>query len=120
MLHTRNCIFTSRQYEFYRSNIDLGLTWRGKSHTEESRNKIRASMTPSNSKNPRIWVCKNGLVKYVLKSDLDYYLDNGFELGRKKYKPRKAAQGDRFFAGKEMLNKITTIKLLKQLLEERK
>jgi len=50
-------------------------------------------MTPKNSTNPRIWVCKNNIVKYVLKTKLQEFLNDGYELGRKGYSPRTNAQG---------------------------
>lgn len=115
MVLTHNSIFTSRQYEFYRSNLDLGLAWRGKSHTMESRNKIRKTMTPQNSTNPRVWVSKDGLTKYILKTDLDFYISRGFELGRKKYKPRHNAQGSTFNIGVKQLEKVKKIKKIKDL-----
>lgn len=69
------------------------VTWTGKKHTIESRNKIRNKMTPSNSKNKRIWICKDGAVKYVLKEKLDSFLEDGWQLGRMGYKPRKGMMG---------------------------
>ena len=50
-------------------------------------------MTPENSTNSRIWVNKNGAVKYLDKKYLEEYLNNGWSLGRKNYKPRKGKQG---------------------------
>lgn len=67
--------------------------WKGKHHKEESRNKTREKMTPAVSKNDRVWVCKEGVVKYLLKKYLDEYLNNGWSLGRVGYKPRKNKQG---------------------------
>lgn len=52
-------------------------------------------MTPSNSSNPRVWVCKDGDVRYIVKENLEEFLSNGYELGRKGYKPRKNCQGKR-------------------------
>jgi len=62
-------------------------------HKDESRNQIRKTMTPLNSANPRIWVCKSGDVKYIRKEFLEEYISNGWELGRKDYKPRKGYNG---------------------------
>lgn len=67
--------------------------WTNRSHTEESKNKIRETMTPKNSKNTHIWVNKDGIVKYLDKRKLDEYLNNGWKLGRVGYKPRKNYQG---------------------------
>ena len=50
-------------------------------------------MTPSDSKNDRIWVNKNGKVKYLRKIFLDEYIHNGWKLGREGYKPRHGKQG---------------------------
>jgi hypothetical protein len=62
---------SSRLYEKLRT---LGGCWNGKHHTEEEREKIRMTMTPSESVNPRVWVCKNGMVKYILKEKLPAFL----------------------------------------------
>lgn len=69
------------------------FTWNNKHHKEESKNKVREKMTPKNSKNPRVWVCKDNKVKYLLKTKLDEYLKDGWQLGRVGYKPRKNCQG---------------------------
>ena len=50
-------------------------------------------MSKENSTNNRVWVNKEGIVKYLLKTKLDEYLDNGWTLGRTGYKPRKNGQG---------------------------
>lgn len=50
-------------------------------------------MTPKNSTNPRIWINKNGVVKYIRKELLSEFQNNGWELGRTGYKPRKNSQG---------------------------
>ena len=50
-------------------------------------------MTPKNSTNNRIWVNKNGVVKYLRKDLLNEYIENGWSLGRSGYKPRKGGQG---------------------------
>lgn len=78
--------------EFY-YNDKLKAIWDGKHHKEESKNKTRNTMTPENSTNPRIWICKEGQVKYVLKQNLETFLQTGWELGRVGYKPRKNKQG---------------------------
>lgn len=39
-------------------------------------------MTPKNSTNPKIWVSKNGIHKYIRKVLLDNFLKDGWELGR--------------------------------------
>lgn len=68
--------------------------WTGRNHSEESKQKIRKTLTPKNSKNTHIWVNDgNGNVKYLNKKKLDEYLKNGWSLGRKGYKPRKGQQG---------------------------
>jgi len=79
--------------EEYLFNNDLEAIWKGKHHKEESKQKVRNKMTPKNSSNPRIWVNKDGIVKYLLKKYLDEYLQNGWSLGRVNYKPRKNSQG---------------------------
>lgn len=77
----------------YDSNI-YDTTWTNRHHTEESRNKIRKTLTPKNSTNDHIWVNDgNGNVKYLNKKKLNEYLENGWTLGRKGYKPRKGQQG---------------------------
>lgn len=79
--------------EEYYLNDDLNAVWKNKHHKEESKQKTREKMTPKNSTNNRIWVNKNGVVKYLLKTKLNEYLDNGWTLGRTNYKPRKNCQG---------------------------
>lgn len=69
------------------------FNWNGKHHSEKSKNKIREKMTPKNSNNDRIWVCKDGVVKYIRKEKLQSFLDNGWKLGRTGYKPRKGMMG---------------------------
>lgn len=39
-------------------------------------------MTPKDSKNPYIWVSKDGIFKYIRKELLEEYLNNGWEKGR--------------------------------------
>ena len=80
--------------EEYQKNKNLyETTWSGKHHTEEQKNSVREKMTPQNSTNPRIWVNKDGKVKYLRKELLEEYKNNGWSLGRTNYKPRKNAQG---------------------------
>lgn len=74
-------------------NGELKHNWLGKHHTEESKNKTRLKMTPKDSKNNRVWVHKNGVVKYLRKDFLEKFLSEGWELGRIGYKPRKNCQG---------------------------
>lgn len=62
-------------------------------HKDESREHLRKKMTPQNPTNPRVWICKNGSVKYLRKKYLEQYLLEGWELGRKDYKPRKGYNG---------------------------
>lgn len=74
-------------------NGELKHNWFGKHHTEESKSKTRLKMTPKNSKNNRVWVNKNGIVKYLRKDLLEKFLSEGWKLGRSGYKPRKNCQG---------------------------
>lgn len=74
-------------------NKEVVPIWCGKHHTEESKNKTRQKMTPKNSTNPRVWISKDGMTKYLRKELLDEYLKNGWTLGRINYKPRKNKQG---------------------------
>lgn len=82
--------FMSRRHDFFNSHVyenlkmrkDVGIFWKGKNHKKSSREKTRKKMTPENSTNPRIWVCKDGVVKYIRKELLNEYIANGFELGR--------------------------------------
>ncbi len=86
------CFWVFKDDKLY-LNGDLVPNWTGQKHSKESKEKTRKKMTPENSKNNRIWVNKDGKVKYLLKSKLDEYIKNGWELGRSGYKPRKNAQG---------------------------
>ena len=61
---------------------ELVPIWNGKRHREESKEKIRNTMTPKDSKNPRIWVSKDGQFKYLRKELLEEYLNNGWIKGR--------------------------------------
>lgn len=61
---------------------DLVPIWTGKRHREESKEKIRNTMTPKDSKNPRVWVSKDGKYKYLRKELLEEYLNNGWIRGR--------------------------------------
>lgn len=82
--------------EYYKNKekyISAGDVWHGRHHSDYSKNKTRKRMTPVNSNNDRIWVNKNGVVKYILKIYLKQFLSDGWELGRKNYKPRKGCQG---------------------------
>lgn len=72
---------------------ELVPNWTGRHHTQESRNKIRKTMSKENSTNNRVWINKEGIVKYLLKEKLTEYLDDGWSLGRPGYKPRKNGQG---------------------------
>lgn len=83
---------TKEEYLYINKN-EFKAVWKDKHHKEESREKVRNKMTPKNSSNPRIWVCKDGKVKYLLKKYLNEYLQNGWSLGRVNYKPRRNLQG---------------------------
>ena len=72
---------------------ELYPIWCGKKHTKEQKEKVRKKMTPKDSKNDRIWVNRDGKVKYLRKELLEEYIQNGWELGRSGYKPRKGKQG---------------------------
>lgn len=85
--------WVSKEEYIYINKEQYKFNWQGKHHKEESKEKTRKTMTPENSKNNRIWVNKNGKVKYLLKIYLDEYLANGWKLGRTGYKPRKNKQG---------------------------
>lgn len=68
-------------------------TWKNKKHKDYERDKVRKKMTPENSTNDRIWVNKDGVVKYLRKVLLNEYMENGWSLGRSGYRPRKNGQG---------------------------
>lgn len=87
-----NRFWVFRTDEIYVKGEAVAL-WTGLHHSQESRDKTRQKMTPQNSTNDRVWVCKDGKVKYLRKIFLDEYLNNGWSLGRVGYKPRKNAQG---------------------------
>ena len=86
-----NKFWVSKEEFIFNNNLEA--IWKGKHHKEESKQKVRNKMTPKDSTNPRIWVNKDGKVKYLLKKYLDEYLQNGWTLGRVNYKPRKNKQG---------------------------
>lgn len=70
------------------TNGELKSLWCGRHHSEESKQKIRDKLTPKNSKNPKIWISKDGVFKYVHKTKLNEYLSNGWVLGRIRNKGR--------------------------------
>ena len=88
-------------------------------HKEESRNNIRKTMTPENSTNPRVWVCKDGIAKYIKKEFLEEYISDGWELGRKDYKPRKGYRGVHIGDEKKIKVKRERGKSQKELQHER-
>ena len=88
-----NSFWISKEDYIFRKNIDVKAIWQNKHHKEETKAKVRKKMTPKNSKNDRVWVYKNDKVKYLLKTKLDEYLKDGWQLGRVGYKPRKHSQG---------------------------
>jgi hypothetical protein len=88
-----NKYFWINKEEYQKNKILYDTTWSGKHHSEEAKEKVRKMMTPKDSKNPRIWVNKNGIVKYLKKEYLNDYLNDGWKLGRTGYKPRKNSQG---------------------------
>lgn len=92
-----NCFWVSQEF-YYLNKNQLGTNWSNRHHKKESKEKIRQKMTPEISTNKRIWVNKNGKVKYILKEKLDEYSKNGWELGRTGYSPRKNCQGKKIEA----------------------
>lgn len=98
----KNKIVVKKKYESEYFLIDkdkynpklYDTNWTNRHHSEESKQKIRETLTPKKSHNTHIWVNdNNGNVKYLDKRKLNEYLDNGWQLGRKGYKPRKNCQG---------------------------
>ena len=79
--------------EYYNNKDNYKTTFSDKHHSLEIKNKVRKTLTPTNSPNDRIWINKNGTVKYLRKTLLEDYLNNGWEFGRTGYKPRKGCQG---------------------------
>lgn len=86
-----NRFWVSKEEYFFRE--DVHAIWEGKHHKEASKEKTRLKMTPENSTNDRVWVNKDGKVKYLRKVYLSQYQSNGWKLGRTGYKPRKNKQG---------------------------
>lgn len=81
---------TREEYIF--GNYDT--LWTGRHHKEESKEKMRKTLLEkTGGSGLRIWVNKEGLVKYIKKDCLDTYLSEGWKLGRSGYKPRKKCQG---------------------------
>lgn len=66
---------------------ELHFIWVGRERTKESRDRIRNSTTNKESPAKRIFVNKDGVFKYVLRENVDKLLQEGWELGRPKYKP---------------------------------
>lgn len=87
-----SCFWVDKKDELY-INGSVKPNWFGQHHKQESRDKTRKRMTPELSKNPRVWINKDGVVKYLRKELLDEYIQNGWSLGRVGYKPRKGKQG---------------------------
>lgn len=87
-----NYFLVSKNDERYK-NKELQFNWCNNHHSEKSKNKTRETMTPKNSTNNRIWINKDGVVKYLRKDLLQEFINNGWSLGRVNYKPRKNGQG---------------------------
>ena len=101
-----NILWVFRNDEKYMNKEYLPI-WSGKHHRPESKEKIRKALTPPNSTNERIWVNKDGFVKYIPKKDIEEYIENGWERGRKGYKPRKGGRGITVFCvGEEFDDKL--------------
>ena len=66
---------------------ELHFIWVGRERTKESRDKIRNSTTNKESPAKRIFVNKDSVFKYVPRENVDKLLQEGWELGRPKYKP---------------------------------
>ena len=79
--------------EYYKHKNKYYTIWNGRHHSSESRQKISKSMTKENTTSSRRWMNKDGYVKYVLKTKIDEYLNNGWDFGRPGYKPVKNGQG---------------------------
>ena len=88
-----NTFWVNKDEYIYLNKENFKFNWQDKHHKEESKQKVRNKMTPKDSTNSRIWINKDGKVKYLLKKYLDEYLQNGWTLGRVNYKPRKNKQG---------------------------
>lgn len=85
--------FQISTHEYYNNKDNYKTTFSDKHHSLKIKNKVRKTLTPTNSPNDRVWINKNGIVKYLRKTLLENYLNNGWELGRTGYKPRKGCQG---------------------------
>jgi hypothetical protein len=62
--------------------------WTGKKHTEETKNKMSESskgngMGSANSQYGTCWITKNGINKKIKKEELETYVSQGWEKGRK-------------------------------------
>lgn len=78
-----NCFLVLKDDPRYLSG-ELVSTFKGKHHSEETKQKMREKMT-KNSNNPNIWISKEGIHKYIKKEKLNEYLLNGWVIGRIKY-----------------------------------
>ena len=99
---------------------ELGLVpiWKGLHHSNESREKIRKTMTNSKSTNSRVWVCKNGMVKYISKKVLTTYIEDGWELGRVGYNPRNGCMGISILATVDDIDRIKESRIKKKIKSE--
>ncbi len=66
---------------------ELHFIWVGRERTKESRDKIRNTTTNKENPAKRIFMNKDGVFKYVPREDVEKLLQDGWELGRPKYKP---------------------------------
>lgn len=71
-----NCFWVNKDDDIFTSG-EVVPNWTGYHHKIESREKTRQTMTPKNSTNKRVWVCKDGNVKYLRKELLSEYLNQG-------------------------------------------
>ena len=69
----------------YRKKIFKNLNWEGRSHSEETKSKLRKSKNVGES-NPSFgtcWITKSGINKKIKKEDLNLFVENGWHKGRK-------------------------------------
>tara|TARA_R110000868_G_scaffold76573_6_gene220186 strand:- start:14729 stop:15280 length:552 start_codon:yes stop_codon:yes gene_type:complete len=69
----------------YNESGACGLNFKGKEHTEETKEKMRKpkNMGKANSQYGTCWITKDGSNKKIKKEDLDTYLEEGWMKGRK-------------------------------------
>lgn len=81
----RRDVLNNTREEYKKSGIKFGCDWKGRKHSEETREKMRKpkNIGNCNSQYGTCWITKNDTNKKIKKDDLNTYIKDGWVLGRK-------------------------------------